>query len=307
MTGEQIEADIFMGPTYYLRLKHMVKDKINYRARGPRTMLERQTVHGRAKDGGLRVGEMERDGIAAHGMEGFLRQSMLDRGDDFYMAVCNNTGTIAIYNESRNLFLSPQADGPIKFTRSLDDTLNVDTMSRFGRDFSVVRVPYTFKLLMHELLAMNVSMRIVTDKNVDQLLSMSFNREITIDLTQRDMTQTEEGLVSFDKVNQVEASADRETRETREEEKEDYQPVSPDYQPVSPDYQPVSPGYIPEQEQKEPEQEQETKEEKAEEPEKEPEQEEETPEGTSTESTSTEGTSTEGTSTEQSPNKEVKE
>ena len=190
MTGDQMEVDVFFGPTYYLRLKHMVKDKINYRARGPRTMLERQTVHGRAKDGGLRVGEMERDGIAAHGMERFLRQSMLERGDDFYMAVCNKTGAIAIYNESKNLFISPQVDGPLKFGGTLDGDIALETMSRFGRDFSVVRVPYTFKLLLHELASMNVTMKIVTDKNIDQLLSLQFSKNVMMNLSKRDMSET---------------------------------------------------------------------------------------------------------------------
>ena len=80
-TGEQLESEIFIGPTYYMRLKHMVKDKINHRARGPRTLLTRQTVQGRANDGGLRIGEMERDGILAHGATNFLQESMLVRGD----------------------------------------------------------------------------------------------------------------------------------------------------------------------------------------------------------------------------------
>ena len=87
MTGEQIQSDIYIGPTYYMRLKHMVKDKINYRARGPRTLLTRQTVQGRANDGGLRVGEMERDGIIAHGISHFLQESMMVRGDEYYMAI----------------------------------------------------------------------------------------------------------------------------------------------------------------------------------------------------------------------------
>jgi DNA-directed RNA polymerase beta subunit len=77
-----------------------VKDKINYRALGPRTMLTRQTVQGRANDGGLRIGEMERDGVMAHGASAFLNESFMIRGDEYYMAVCNKTGAIAIYNQT---------------------------------------------------------------------------------------------------------------------------------------------------------------------------------------------------------------
>ena len=174
ITGEQLQGEIFIGPTYYLRLKHMVKDKINYRSRGPRTLLTRQTVHGRANDGGLRIGEMERDGLIAHGMSGFLEESMMVRGDEYYLAVCNTTGTIAIYNEERNLFLSPMADGPLKFTSSTDNEINISNISRFGRTFSIVRVPYTFKLLMHELATMNVQMRIITEDNADQIMNLNF-------------------------------------------------------------------------------------------------------------------------------------
>ena len=158
MNGEQIYSEIFIGPTYYMRLKHMVKDKINYRAQGPRTALTRQTVHGRANDGGLRIGEMERDGIIAHGATNFLKESMLVRGDDYYMAICNNTGSIAIYNNSQNLFISPMSDGPIQFVGTLDDHLNIENVSRFGRSFSIVRIPYSFKLLLQELQTMNVQM-----------------------------------------------------------------------------------------------------------------------------------------------------
>ena len=175
MTGEQLQSDIFIGPTYYMRLKHMVKDKINYRARGPNTSLTRQPVQGRANDGGLRVGEMERDGILAHGASYFLNESFLVRGDEYFMAVCDKTGTIAIYNESKNLFLSPFVDGPIQFNINPDGTQNIKSISRFGRSFSIVKIPYTLKLLIQELQIMNIQMRIITDKNVDQLISMSYS------------------------------------------------------------------------------------------------------------------------------------
>jgi DNA-directed RNA polymerase II subunit RPB2 len=178
MTGEQVDSDIFIGPTYYMRLKHMVKDKINYRARGPRTQLTRQTVGGRANDGGLRIGEMERDGLIAHGIPKFIQDSMMTRGDDYYMAVCNNTGTIAIYNESKDLFISPFADGPIKFNKSLEGNMNVEQKTKYSRNFSIVRVPYSFKLLMQELQTMNIQMRIITEDNIELLDPLTYNNNI---------------------------------------------------------------------------------------------------------------------------------
>ena len=186
MTGEQIQANIYMGPTYYMRLKHMVKDKINYRARGPNQQLTRQPVQGRANDGGLRVGEMERDAICAHGLSYFLNESFLVRGDEYYMAVCNKTGSIAIYNEARNLFLSPYSDGPINFHTNPDGTMNIKNLSKFGRSFSLIRIPYSFKLLIQELQIMNIQMRIITDDNVDQLLSMSYSNNINKLLQSKD-------------------------------------------------------------------------------------------------------------------------
>ena len=178
MTGEQVDADIYMGPTYYMRIKHMVKDKINYRAQGPRTMLTRQTVQGRANDGGLRIGEMERDCMISHGATAFLQESMLLRGDLYYMAICNKTGMLAIYNETNNLFLSPMADGPIRFTETLDNKMKIENISRYGRDFSIVKVPYAFKLLMQELATMNVQIRIITEDNINQIENMSFSKNM---------------------------------------------------------------------------------------------------------------------------------
>ena len=179
MTGEQLGGDIFMGPTYYMRLKHMVKDKINSRADGPRNELTRQAVHGRAKDGGLKIGEMERDGIMAHGASAFLNDAFMKRCDEYEMLICNKTGGIAVYNPELNLMMSPHADGPLRFNTTADGrspTLN--RMTKFGRSFSVVRVPFAFKLLLQELQAMNVHMKIITSDNVDHMLTMNYSNNI---------------------------------------------------------------------------------------------------------------------------------
>jgi hypothetical protein len=179
MNGEQISAEIFMGPTYYMRLKHMVKDKINYRSLGPRTALTKQPVAGRANDGGLRIGEMERDAVIGHGAAEFLRESMMERSDKYFIAVCNNTGMMAIYNPSKNLFMSPMADGPIKYTGSLDGKeMHIENVTKYGRSFSVIAVPYTFKLLLQELQTINIQMRLITEDNIKQFENMSYSKNI---------------------------------------------------------------------------------------------------------------------------------
>ena len=168
-TGDQLTSDIFIGPTYYMRLKHMVKDKINHRARGPRQLLTRQTVQGRANEGGLRIGEMERDGVIAHGATAFLRESFMVRGDEYKMAICNNSGTIAVYNVETKQFYSLYADGHMKFNDAVDiENMKTQSVSKHGRDFTFVNIPYSLKLLIQELQTMNVQMRLITDDNMDQ-------------------------------------------------------------------------------------------------------------------------------------------
>jgi DNA-directed RNA polymerase II subunit RPB2 len=212
ITGEQLEANIFIGPTYYMRLKHMVKDKINHRDEGPNTSLTRQPVQGRANDGGLRIGEMERDGVLAHGMSKFLNESFMERaGDDrFELAVCNKTGAVAIFNRQRNLFFSPMSDGPIKFnidTKKPDEDFKVENVSRFGRSFSVVLVPYTFKLLLQELQAMNIQMRIITDDNVDQLMSMCYSDNIKKLLKNKDDKPLEDVMRDYTREMKIKTRA----------------------------------------------------------------------------------------------------
>ena len=243
MTGDQIESEIFMGPTYYMRLKHMVKDKVNFRARGPMTQLTRQPVSGRANDGGLRIGEMERDSIISHGATEFLKESMLVRGDQYYMAVCNKTGGIAIYNPERNMFMSPLADGPLKFVDSLDGTsTNVEHVTKFGRSFSVVKVPYVFKLFMQELQAINVKMSIITEDNVDQFDNMNFSRNISLLTHGKSLEELKE---SISNVLNIENKPKKEVYEELLSSDEPLLKKSPGYVQNSPEYVPNSPGYVP--------------------------------------------------------------
>ena len=255
MTGEQIETEIFMGPNYYMRLKHMVKDKINYRSLGPRTALTRQAVSGRANDGGLRIGEMERDTIISHGATDFLRESMMERGDKFKMAVCNTSGMIAIYNPSKNVFISPMADGPIKFVGSVDNnSMHIENVTQFGRNFSVIEVPYSMKLLMHELMSINISMRIITEDNIEQLENMSFSNNIDLLLQEKNV----DPKMIVQKIrNKLQKTINMETPQSinlpqTPEDSPGYNPLtpedSPSYHPITPDnveYQLNTPDFTP--------------------------------------------------------------
>ena len=224
-TGEQLTMEFFMGPCYYMRLKHMVKDKINYRAQGPRTMITRQTVQGRANDGGLRIGEMERDGIIAHGATAFLKESMLTRGDDYYVAICNTSGAIAIYNESKNIFISPFSDGPLKFAENFENTMNLEVISKYGKSFSIVRVPYSFKLLMQELQVMNIQMRIITEDNIDQLTSMNYAKTIqNLKLTKLTKKEGEDYNKKYESINIRSRERPKTTKQIIQEEEEEGKP-----------------------------------------------------------------------------------
>ncbi|MEI8175146.1 MAG: hypothetical protein WCG28_04325, partial [bacterium] len=103
LTGEQIECDVFMGPVFYQRLKHMVNDKQHSRSIGPMVNLTRQPAEGRSRDGGLRFGEMEKDAMVSHGASKFTRGRMYDASDKYQVYVCKKCGLIASYNDQLHI------------------------------------------------------------------------------------------------------------------------------------------------------------------------------------------------------------
>lgn len=142
-TGKKLAAQIFLGPTYYQRLKHMVDDKIHARARGPVQILTRQPVEGRSRDGGLRFGEMERDCMISHGAAQFLKERLFDVSDAYRVFVCDLCGIMAVANLRKGTFECRAC--------------------RNKTQISQVNIPYAFKLLCQELQSMNIAPRLMVE------------------------------------------------------------------------------------------------------------------------------------------------
>lgn len=143
-TGEQITTNIFFGPTYYQRLKHMVKDKIHSRsANGPIILLTRQPTEGRAREGGLRLGEMEVECSWAHGTLSFLKERLMECSDNYRLFVCKICNNVSNVNDSKNIY-------------KCNECGNVT-------NFSQIRIPYSCKLLFQEIQAMSINTKFITE------------------------------------------------------------------------------------------------------------------------------------------------
>jgi DNA-directed RNA polymerase II subunit RPB2 len=144
-TGRPLNARVFIGPTFYQRLKHLVDDKVHSRARGPVAMLTRQPLEGRSRDGGLRMGEMERDCLITHGCANFIRDRFFVNSDQYRIHICERCGLTAQANLKKM-------------------TYECRTPMCVGRPAQIcqVEIPYACKLLLQELASMCIQTRIYT-------------------------------------------------------------------------------------------------------------------------------------------------
>ena len=158
MTGEKIQVKIFVCPMYYLRLTHLVANKVHARATGPKSTLERQPVEGRKRGGGLRIGEMERDVLISHGASKYLKEKLLDVSDKYECHICGKCGLIASRVKSNNINTSSNDIYECKICNN-------------NNHIKKVIIPYAFKLLCQELMSMSIIPKIILDDN-DEVINI---------------------------------------------------------------------------------------------------------------------------------------
>ena len=176
-TGEQIEAAIFIGPVYGMRLKHMVEDKWNARGKGRKEARTHQPTGGRGAQGGLKIGEMDRDAIIAHGGMAFVKESYMERSDGTTISICTSCGMVPIYNPKLKIRICSMCDGPVRYAG--DSIHNLEILPPIGRPKSTivqVEMPYSTKLLTQEQETyLNLATRFITTRGIEQLTPFEYS------------------------------------------------------------------------------------------------------------------------------------
>jgi DNA-directed RNA polymerase II subunit RPB2 len=171
MTGEQCKAAIFMGPVYGMKLKHMVEDKWQARGQGRKVQLTHQPTGGRGNQGGLKIGEMDRDSLIGHSISQFIQESYMKRSDGIVLPICTSCGTVPIHNPRLNISQCTLCDGPPVFMGETANTFELlPPMHRQKGKIVNVEIPYATKLLLQELGAItNVHLRLITSGDTGRL------------------------------------------------------------------------------------------------------------------------------------------
>lgn len=170
-TGRQLEVEVFIGPTYYMRLKHMVEDKWQARTTGRKEAKTHQPTGGRGNEGGIRFGELERDTVVTHGTAAFLHETLMKRSDGEKVPVCSGCGTVPIFNEKLGIAICPYCQGPLKYAGNSADTLEmIPPLTKPVAPIVKVEMPYCLKVLEGELgFYANIGMRFVPSNGVSKL------------------------------------------------------------------------------------------------------------------------------------------
>ncbi len=142
ITGEEMTTRVFVGNMYYMKLRHMVSNKLHARGRGPIQLLTRQPTEGRAKEGGLRLGEMEKDTFVAHGSSLLLKERF--DSDKVTVPICDKSGLIGYFDARKNKMISPVHG---------EDSI-----------MTTVEISYAFKLLLDELRSMGIYPMVRTEQ-----------------------------------------------------------------------------------------------------------------------------------------------
>jgi hypothetical protein len=188
----------------------MVAEKINARGKGPMTQLTRQPTGGRRKEGGLRIGEMERDSLISHGIAGFIQESMMERSDKYRWQVCKRCGIIPNYSKKINSCICPLCE---------------------NNESSIIETPYCMKLLNQEMEAMNLQMRFNCDyvnlpefetieNDEDEIIHFDEEDIKEISLPQLKQIKKKEKKIIIKKDEDVKVKKEKKDKKVKKEKKE---------------------------------------------------------------------------------------